>query len=149
MALACKHQGCCDIHKVLVHGGHTAATIGTLPSLGGLLSDSEDTQISFPFCCSPRGQHAIAPARALVLPAKCGCFVAWSRQNCREAHADPAPCSAQHDVSHAQVTDPSKYGVVVTDSTGKVERFVEKPKKFVGDNINAGIYCLNPRCGSI
>ena len=47
-----------------------------------------------------------------------------------------------------QVTDPSKYGVVVTDDTGKVERFVEKPKKFVGDNINAGIYCLNPRCGT-
>lgn len=40
--------------------------------------------------------------------------------------------------------DPSKYGVVVTDADGKVERFVEKPKKFVGDAINAGIYCLNP-----
>jgi len=48
-----------------------------------------------------------------------------------------------------QVTDPSKYGVVVTDESGKVERFVEKPKKFVGDNINAGIYCLNPRCGHL
>ena len=24
--------------------------------------------------------------------------------------------------------DPSKYGVVVTDDSGKVERFVEKPK---------------------
>lgn len=44
----------------------------------------------------------------------------------------------------AQVEDPSKYGVVVTDGAGKVERFVEKPKKFVGDKINAGIYCLNP-----
>jgi hypothetical protein len=28
----------------------------------------------------------------------------------------------------AQVEDPSKYGVVVTDDSGKVERFVEKPK---------------------
>ncbi len=27
-----------------------------------------------------------------------------------------------------QVEDPSKYGVVVTDDSGKVERFVEKPK---------------------
>lgn len=27
-----------------------------------------------------------------------------------------------------QVEDPSKYGVVVTDESGKVERFVEKPK---------------------
>ena len=44
----------------------------------------------------------------------------------------------------AQVEDPSKYGVVVTDADGKVERFVEKPKNFVGDAINAGIYCLNP-----
>ena len=43
-----------------------------------------------------------------------------------------------------QVEDPSKNGVVVTDESGKVERFVEKPKKFVGDKINAGIYCLNP-----
>lgn len=28
----------------------------------------------------------------------------------------------------AQVEDPSKYGVVVMDDSGKVERFVEKPK---------------------
>ncbi len=27
-----------------------------------------------------------------------------------------------------QVEDPSKYGVVVTDDSGRVERFVEKPK---------------------
>ena len=62
---------------------------------------------------------------------------------------NPDPCSnpnADPALRARQVTDPSKYGVVVTDSTGKVERFVEKPKKFVGDNINAGIYCLNPRC---
>lgn len=43
-----------------------------------------------------------------------------------------------------QVEDPSKYGVVVMDDSGKVERFVEKPKTFVGDKINAGIYCLSP-----
>ena len=40
--------------------------------------------------------------------------------------------------------DPSKYGVVVMDESGKVERFVEKPKTFVGDKINAGIYVLSP-----
>lgn len=28
--------------------------------------------------------------------------------------------------------------------TGKVEKFVEKPKIFVGNKINAGIYLLNP-----
>ncbi|XP_057979913.1 mannose-1-phosphate guanylyltransferase 1 isoform X1 [Malania oleifera] len=44
-----------------------------------------------------------------------------------------------------QVDEPSKYGVVVMDdSTGKVEKFVEKPKLFVGNKINAGIYLLNP-----
>ncbi|WOK93794.1 putative mannose-1-phosphate guanylyltransferase 1 isoform X1 [Canna indica] len=43
------------------------------------------------------------------------------------------------------VTKPSKYGVVVMDEeTGKVDRFVEKPKVFVGNKINAGIYLLNP-----
>lgn len=30
------------------------------------------------------------------------------------------------------------------EETGKVERFVEKPKIFVGNKINAGIYLLNP-----
>ena len=41
--------------------------------------------------------------------------------------------------------EPSKYGVVVMEeATGKVERFVEKPKIFVGNKINAGIYLLNP-----
>ncbi len=30
------------------------------------------------------------------------------------------------------------------DGNGKVDRFVEKPKTFVGDKINAGIYCLSP-----
>ncbi|KAM0941377.1 putative nucleotidyltransferase [Dioscorea sansibarensis] len=44
-----------------------------------------------------------------------------------------------------KVDEPSKYGVVVMDEeTGKVERFVEKPRTFVGNKINAGIYLLNP-----
>ncbi|KAK6231367.1 hypothetical protein QUC31_011346 [Theobroma cacao] len=44
-----------------------------------------------------------------------------------------------------KVDEPSKYGVVVMeDTTGKVEKFVEKPKIFVGNKINAGIYLLNP-----
>lgn len=45
-----------------------------------------------------------------------------------------------------KVEDPSKYGVVVIDQeTGLVERFVEKPKEFVGDKINAGIYVLSAK----
>lgn len=37
-----------------------------------------------------------------------------------------------------------KYGVVVYEKpSGKISRFAEKPKTFVGDHINAGIYCFN------
>ncbi|KAH7840050.1 hypothetical protein Vadar_012040 [Vaccinium darrowii] len=44
-----------------------------------------------------------------------------------------------------QVDEPSKYGVVVMEeSIGQVERFMEKPKLFVGNKINAGIYLLDP-----
>ncbi|KAL4352837.1 hypothetical protein GQ457_06G006790 [Hibiscus cannabinus] len=48
-------------------------------------------------------------------------------------------------IAVTKVDEPSKYGVVVMDeTTGKVESFVEKPKRFVGNKINAGIYLLNP-----
>ncbi|EDQ85317.1 uncharacterized protein MONBRDRAFT_12046 [Monosiga brevicollis MX1] len=44
-----------------------------------------------------------------------------------------------------KVEEPSKYGVVVSDKdTGCIERFVEKPKIFVGNRINAGLYIFNP-----
>ncbi|KAK7285156.1 hypothetical protein RJT34_19916 [Clitoria ternatea] len=44
-----------------------------------------------------------------------------------------------------KVDEPSKYGVVVMEeTTGQVDKFVEKPKLFVGNKINAGIYLLNP-----
>jgi dTDP-glucose pyrophosphorylase len=43
-----------------------------------------------------------------------------------------------------QVEDPSKYGVIIHDDEGMVQRFVEKPKEFVGDKINAGIYVCSP-----
>ncbi len=43
-----------------------------------------------------------------------------------------------------RVEDPSKYGVVVADDAGRIARFVEKPVTFVGNNINAGLYCLSP-----
>jgi ADP-glucose pyrophosphorylase len=35
---------------------------------------------------------------------------------------------AEATILVTQVEDPSKYGVVVTDESGKVDRFVEKPK---------------------
>ncbi|ETV85070.1 hypothetical protein, variant 6 [Aphanomyces astaci] len=44
-----------------------------------------------------------------------------------------------------KVEEPSEYGVVVTDpeGSGQVDRFIEKPKEFVGNHVNAGIYILN------
>jgi len=42
------------------------------------------------------------------------------------------------------VDETSKYGVVVLDDeTGQVERFVEMPRIFLGNKINAVIYLLN------
>jgi len=43
-----------------------------------------------------------------------------------------------------KVEEPSKYGVVIYDGPGQIERFVEKPTEFVSNKINAGLYILNP-----
>ena len=60
-------------------------------------------------------------------------------------HTAPTP---SHSHTHAQVTrveEPSKYGVVVyKEETGCIQRFVEKPKVFVSNKINAGMYIFNP-----
>jgi mannose-1-phosphate guanylyltransferase len=44
-----------------------------------------------------------------------------------------------------KVSDPSKFGVVVFNSTdhNKIDKFVEKPTIYISDQINAGIYVLN------
>ena len=40
--------------------------------------------------------------------------------------------------------EPSKYGVVVYDeNSGQIHRFMEKPKVFVSNKINAGMYIFN------
>lgn len=36
--------------------------------------------------------------------------------------------------------EPSKYGVVLYEEDGKINKFVEKPKEFIGNKINAGLY---------
>lgn len=43
-----------------------------------------------------------------------------------------------------RVEEPAKYGVVVYDERGRIERFVEKPQEFVSNKINAGLYILSP-----
>lgn len=43
-----------------------------------------------------------------------------------------------------KVEEPSKYGVVVYEQqTGQIERFVEKPREYVSNKINAGLYIFN------
>jgi mannose-1-phosphate guanylyltransferase len=44
------------------------------------------------------------------------------------------------------VDDPSAFGVVETDSTGRVQRFIEKPSpdKVTSNWINAGVYIIEP-----
>lgn len=42
-----------------------------------------------------------------------------------------------------KVSDPSRFGVILSDETGLISDFVEKPPKFVGDDINAGLYLFN------
>lgn len=42
-----------------------------------------------------------------------------------------------------KVEEPSKYGVVLYDSEGCIESFIEKPQEFVSNKINAGMYILN------
>ncbi|CAG0920107.1 unnamed protein product [Notodromas monacha] len=48
-------------------------------------------------------------------------------------------------ISVTRVEEPSRYGVVVYDEEdGLVRSFVEKPREFVSNKINAGLYVFNP-----
>jgi len=51
---------------------------------------------------------------------------------------------AEGTIMVTKVEEPSKYGVVVSQEDGRIQRFVEKPQVFVGNKINAGIYIFNP-----
>jgi len=42
-----------------------------------------------------------------------------------------------------EVSEPSKYGVVISQEDGLITHFVEKPQTFVGNHINAGMYCFS------
>ena len=50
---------------------------------------------------------------------------------------------AEGTIVVTRVDEPSKYGVVVYDQRGLVERFVEKPTEFVSNKINAGLYIFS------
>jgi len=51
---------------------------------------------------------------------------------------------AEGTIMVTKVDEPSKYGVVISNEEGKIQQFVEKPKIYVGNKINAGIYIFNP-----
>lgn len=42
------------------------------------------------------------------------------------------------------VDDPSRFGVILSDESGAITNFVEKPQTFVGNSINAGHYIFEP-----
>ncbi len=49
-------------------------------------------------------------------------------------------------IALVRVANPLEFGIVVTDETGHIERFLEKPNwgQVFSDTINTGIYVLNP-----
>lgn len=50
----------------------------------------------------------------------------------------------QGTIMTTPVEDPSRFGVVVTkENSSEIQKFVEKPSVFVGDQINSGIYIFN------
>jgi mannose-1-phosphate guanylyltransferase len=51
---------------------------------------------------------------------------------------------AEGTIMVTKVEEPSKYGVVLANELGKIEKFVEKPQIYVGNKINAGLYIFNP-----
>lgn len=51
--------------------------------------------------------------------------------------------NAEGTIVVTRVAEPSKYGVVVYDQTGLVDKFVEKPTEFVSNKINAGLYLFS------
>lgn len=50
---------------------------------------------------------------------------------------------AEGTILVTRVDEPSKYGVVVAGEDGMIERFVEKPREYVGNQISAGIYIFS------
>ena len=46
-------------------------------------------------------------------------------------------------IATVRVKDPSRFGVIITDENEKILNFVEKPKEFVGDRINGGLYIFS------
>ncbi|MFN0118615.1 MAG: sugar phosphate nucleotidyltransferase [Elusimicrobiota bacterium] len=46
-------------------------------------------------------------------------------------------------IALTKVKDPSQFGVIILNRNSRIMKFVEKPKKYVGDKINAGAYMMS------
>ncbi|KAM3722722.1 Mannose-1-phosphate guanyltransferase beta [Dirofilaria immitis] len=56
------------------------------------------------------------------------------------------PLGTAGTIAVTKATEPSKYGVCIFDEkTKKIDRFVEKPSEYIGNNINAGLYVFSSR----
>ena len=60
--------------------------------------------------------------------------------------ADHARTGAAATITLQRVTNPLEFGVVITDDSGRITRFLEKPSwgEIFSDTINTGIYVLDP-----
>ena len=70
----------------------------------------------------------------------------FCRISCAEIVEQHRRSGAEATIALTSVTDPSQFGVVVTDEGGRVLSFVEKPPKDASPStwINAGIYVMEP-----
>lgn len=50
---------------------------------------------------------------------------------------------AEVTVAVKKVADPTAFGVVVSDASGKIIHFEEKPENPVSDTVNTGVYCMD------
>lgn len=60
-----------------------------------------------------------------------------------EIHKNAGACAT---IALVKVSNPSAYGLVLTDADMKIKKFIEKPKpeEIVTDAINAGVYVFSP-----
>lgn len=119
-------------------------------SLLSKVEEQYDIKITFSVETEPLGTAGpLALAREVLGKDSAPFFVLNSDVIC------PYPFEALRDfhVGHGgegtilvtKVDEPSKFGVVLTmPGSSTIDRFVEKPKEFVGNRINAGIYIFNP-----
>jgi len=64
----------------------------------------------------------------------------YSVEDLQKMHTEDEYCY----VAGLEVEDPHNYGVLVRDGGDLLERIIEKPKEFVGNLINTGLYKFTP-----